>query len=87
MTGRKFQPFGEDDSEAFSVGGLQVENAPGSVEVFGSLSLRRDQRSRAAAMALAALLQEVAAAIGEDAPENAPEPEAVVLEEVANPFA
>lgn len=87
MTGRKFEPFGEDDCAAFSIAGLQVENAQGSVEVFGTLSLRRDQRSRAAALSLAALLQDVAASIGEDAPEEASGQDAVVLEEVANPFA
>lgn len=86
MSVKQFQPF-EDDAAVFSYGGLQLENGPGRVVMFGELKFGRDQSSKRAALALAEVLRAIAAGIDDAAPESVAEEVVAVVEEVANPFA
>ena len=51
----KLQPF-ENESQALSIGGLNIENRVDQLELYGSLSLTRDQSGLAMALQLKGLI-------------------------------
>jgi hypothetical protein len=67
----KLQPF-ENESQALSIGGLNVENRVDQLELYGSLSLTRDQSGLAMALQLKELIDAAVAHLQQvqDLPEH-----------------
>ena len=79
----QLRPF-QNESNAIAIGELTIENRADQVEIYGSLSITRDQAGLAAARGLKELVDAVVAAlVTEDLPERIVEKPAT---RVKNPF-
>ena len=79
----QLRPF-QNESDSIAIGELTIENRTDQVEIYGSLSITRDQAGLAGARALKQLVDAVVAALAaEELPERVAEKPAT---QVKNPF-
>ncbi|WP_044455166.1 hypothetical protein [Pandoraea vervacti] len=82
----KFTPFA-NDTEALTLGELNVENHTDHVAIFGNVAFRRDAEGLRQAQALKEVLDAVVAALsGGDLPAHAETPTGTTVKQVKNPF-
>ncbi|HYC04563.1 MAG TPA: hypothetical protein VED40_14810 [Azospirillaceae bacterium] len=88
MPAAKFKPF-QNDEQAVSVGGLEVENGTDRIALHGSLDIARDQTGLKQAKALRDLLAAIVTALeaeGDLPAKAAPQVEEGAVKKVKNPF-
>lgn len=83
---KDFTPYA-NESDALSIGGLNIENRLDRVSMYGSVDLTRDQAGLKSARALHTVLTDVVAALEaeKDLPASVPEPDAPTA--ARDPFA